>query len=59
MNVDYQVLRFENKIKPGDIGGLGVELDARKGSGNYDKNRTQFNKEYVGFDGHTNLKSKI
>ena len=59
MNIDYQVLRFENKIKPKDIGGLGVELDARKGSGNYDKERTQFNKEYVGFDGHSTLKSKI
>ena len=59
MEVDYQVLRFENKIKPKDIGGLGVELDARKGSGNYEKERTQFNIEYVGFDGHTNLRSKI
>ena len=59
MNIDYQVLRFENKIKPKDIGGLGVELDARKGSGNYDKERTQFNKEYIGFDGHSTLKSKI
>ncbi len=59
MDKDYQVLRFENKIKPKDIGGLGVELDARKGSGNYDKERTQFNIEYVGLDGHTNLKSKV
>ena len=59
MDKDYQVLRFENKIKPKDIGGLGVELDARKGSGNYDKERTQFNIEYVGFNGHTNLRSKV
>ena len=48
MNVDYQVLTFKNKIKSKDIGGLGVELEQRKGSGNYDKDRTQFNKEYVG-----------
>ena len=59
MNIDYQVLRFENKIKPNQIGGLGVELDARKGSGNYEAERTQYNKEYVGFDGHSTLKSKI
>ena len=40
MNVDYQVLTFKNQIKPKDIGGLGVELNDRKGSGNYDKERT-------------------
>ena len=59
MNVDYQVLTFKNQIKPKDIGGLGVELNDRKGSGNYDKERTQFNIEYVGFDGHPTLSSKI
>ena len=59
MNVDYQVLRFDNKIKPKKIGGLGVELEQRKGSGNYDKNRTQFNIEYVGLDGHPTLASKV
>lgn len=59
MNVDYQVLTFNNKIKSNVIGGLGVELDARKGSGNYEAERTQFNKEYVGFDGYSTLKSKI
>ena len=31
MNVDYQVLTFKNKIKSKDIGGLGVELEQRKG----------------------------
>ena len=50
MNVDYQVLTFKNQIKPKDIGGLGVELNDRKGSGNYDKERTQFNIEYVGLN---------
>ncbi len=59
MNIDYQVLTLKTKIKSRDIGGLGMELDVRKGSGNYDKNRTQFNIEYVGFDGHTTLKSKV
>lgn len=59
MNVDYQVLTFKNQIKPKDIGGLGVELNDRKGSGNYDKERTPFNIEYVGFDGHHTLSSKV
>lgn len=59
MNVDYQVLTFKNQIKPKDIGGLGVELNDRKGSGNYDKERTEFNIEYVGFDGHPTLSSKV
>lgn len=59
MNVDYQVLTFKNQIKPKDIGGLGVELNDRKGSGNYDKERTQFNIEYVGFDGHPTISSKV
>lgn len=59
MNVDYQVLTFKNQIKPKDIGGLGVELNDRKGSGNYDKERTQFNIEYAGFDGHPTLSSKV
>ena len=59
MNVDYQVLTFKNQIKPKDIGGLGVELNDRKGSGNYDRERTKFNIEYVGFDGHPTLSSKV
>ena len=59
MNVDYQVLTFKKQIKPKDIGGLGVELDQRKGSGNYAKDRTQFNIEYVGLDNHPTLSSKV
>lgn len=59
MNVDYQVLTFKNQIKSKDIGGLGVELDQRKGSGNYAKDRTQFNIEYVGLDNHPTLSSKV
>lgn len=42
-----QVLRFENKYKANDLGGLGVELTQRKGTGNYDKNRTEFNYCFV------------
>ena len=42
-----QVLRFENKFKARDLGGLGIELTNRKGTGNYDKERTKFNYSYV------------
>ena len=42
-----QVLRFENKFKASDLGGLGIELTQRKGTGNYDVERTQFNVQYV------------
>lgn len=42
-----QVLRFENKFKASDLGGLGIELTERKGTGNYDVERTQFNYSYV------------
>ena len=59
MNTNYQVVTFKNKIKSKDIGGLGVELDQRKGSGYYDASRTQFNIEYVGLDGHSTLSSKV
>lgn len=59
MNVDYQVVTVKNQIKSKDIGGRDVELDDRKDSGNYDKERTQFNIEYVGFDGHSTLSSKV
>lgn len=59
INVDYQVVTVKNQIKSKDIGGLGIELDDRKGSENYNKERTQFNIEYVGFDGHSTLSSKV
>lgn len=42
-----QVLRFETKYKASDLGGLGIELTKRKGTGNYDTERTQFNYSYV------------
>ena len=44
-----QVLRFENKYKASDLGGLGKELIQRKGTGNYDKDRTEFNYSFVPF----------
>ena len=42
----YQVLTITNKIKSSDIGGLSKELTERKGTGNYDKERTKFNIKY-------------
>lgn len=42
-----QVLTITNKIKSSDIGGLSKELTDRIGTGNYDKNRTKFNIEFV------------
>lgn len=53
-----QVLRFENKFKSSDLGGLSVELSQRKGTGNYDKDRTKFNVRYIELD-KPNLSSKI
>ena len=43
----YQVLTITNKIKSSDIGGLSKELTERKGTGNYDKERTKYNIEFV------------
>lgn len=42
-----QVLRVETKYKQKDLYNIGIEMTQRKGTGNYDKNRTQFNIEYV------------
>ncbi len=42
-----QVLRVENKFKQKDLYNIGVEMKDRKGTGNYDKKRQQFNVEYV------------
>lgn len=43
----YQVLTITNKIKSSDIGGLSKELTDRIGTGNYDKERTKYNIEFV------------
>ena len=53
-----QVLRFENKYKSKDLAGLGIELTERKGTGNYDKDRTRFNYIYIPLT-TSNLKSEV
>lgn len=52
-----QVMRFE-KYKASDLGGLGVELKDRKGTGNYDLERTKYNIEFVSLNNQT-LMSKV
>lgn len=42
-----QVLRVETKYKQKDLYNIGVEMTKRKGTGNYDKEREEFNLEYV------------
>ncbi len=41
-----QVVRIANNYKKADLYNIGVEMSDRKGTGNYDKERTQFNIEY-------------
>ena len=42
-----QVVRVINNYKQKDLYNIGVEMNNRKGTGNYDKDRKQFNVEYV------------
>lgn len=42
-----QVVRVETQYKKDDLYNIGVEMTDRKGTGNYDKERTIFNVEYV------------
>ena len=42
-----QVVRVETQYKKADLYNIGVEMTDRKGTGNYDKDRTIFNIEYV------------
>ena len=58
MHDGNQVLRFENKFKASDLVGLGVELTERKGTGNYDKERTKFNFSFVPLEKST-LKEQV
>ena len=44
-----QVVRVVSKYKKHDAYNIGIEMSERKGTGNYDKERTQFNIEYVGY----------
>ena len=52
-----QVIRFENKYKASDLTGLSIELTKRKGTGNYDLNRTKFNQSFVATN--KNLKAQV
>lgn len=45
-----QVLRFHTQYKSSDIYNIGNEMERRKGTGNYDKDRTQFNITYIDYD---------
>ena len=58
MHDGNQVLRFENKFKASDLGGLGVELTERKETGNHDKERTKFNFSFVPLEKST-LKEQV
>lgn len=42
-----QVVRVETQYKKADLYNIGVEMTDRKGTGNYDRDRTIFNVEYV------------
>lgn len=42
-----QVVRVETKYKSADLYNIGIELTERKGTGNYDETRAEFNAEYV------------
>ncbi|MGN0974344.1 MAG: plasmid recombination protein [Bacilli bacterium] len=42
-----QVVRVANQYKKADLYNIGVEMTDRKGTGNYDIKRTEFNYEYV------------
>ena len=42
-----QVLRIESKYKKSDLYNIGVEMTDRKGTGNYDIERTKFNVDYI------------
>lgn len=42
-----QVVRVKTQYKKADLYNIGVEMTDRKGTGNYDKDRTIFNIEYV------------
>lgn len=42
-----QVVRLETQYKSSDLYNIGKEMEDRKGTGNYDKNRTEYNYVYV------------
>ena len=42
-----QVLKIESKYKKSDLYNIGIEMTSRKGTGNYDIERTKFNVDYI------------
>ena len=42
-----QVVRVETQFKSADLYNIGIEMTERKGTGNYEEERTDFNYEYV------------
>ena len=42
-----QVVRVETKFKQKDLYNIGIEMKDRKGTGNYDIERREFNVEYI------------
>ena len=45
-----QVVRVETKYKQKDLYNIGAEMKIRKGTGNYDKDRLDFNISYINYD---------
>ena len=48
-----QVVRVVSKYKKHDAYNIGVEMNERKGTGNYDKERTKFNFSFVPLENST------
>lgn len=53
-----QVVRVATQYKKADLYNIGVEMTNRKGTGNYDKERTKYNVNYVSLN-ETNLYQEI
>src|SRR5574344_1427736 len=53
-----QVLRFVTNYKSKDLYNIGNEMTKRKGTGNYDSERTQFNTHYIDIES-PNLYQKV
>ena len=53
-----QVVRVVTQYKKADLYNIGVEMEDRKGTGNYDIERREFNYEYVSLT-HNNLYQEV
>ena len=49
-----QVVRVETQYKKDDLYNIGKEMSDRKGTGNYEETRTEYNVEYISLT-QTNL----